>query len=454
MTLHAVPGHASVVVVGAGLSGLVAATELRAAGIEDVLVLESRDRIGGRVHGAQRPNGQEIMTGGEFTGAWQTQLRLLASSLGIEVEQAADPDAAGAGAIVRLTPTGRVVEAYPFEDDGEAGAAYEAAVAAIDELALTVPPAAPWQAHRARSWDSISINTWLEGNVANADARAAMSSDLVAYGSLHEASFLSLLWGVSRAGGWEASHDLSGRFIGGSAQIPRRLAERLSDKIHLSTAVRTIEQNGDQVTVRHDRGTTTARTVVVAMEPGQAASLEFIPPLPADRARLQSRWLAGHGGKYIAFYDTPFWREDGLAGMAIAPGPLPLVIDVSPADGSEGVLLAFYFESSQTAPALVEAEARPGGIEAYVLDLFARAFGERARAAKEFYAFSWAGDRWSRGCSTQLPPGVLTSVGHTLHPAVGRIVWAGADNGEKDWMEGAVLAGRTAAATAVKVVLD
>jgi len=74
--------HVDVAIVGAGLSGLSAAKDLIAAG-KSVIVLEARDRVGGRVFNAKLPNGGVTEVGAEFVGPTQDRVLALAENLGL-----------------------------------------------------------------------------------------------------------------------------------------------------------------------------------------------------------------------------------------------------------------------------------------------------------------------------------------------------------------------------------
>lgn len=71
-------------IVGAGFSGLAAAEALSSAGIE-IVVLEARDRLGGRVFSQELPNGAVIERGAEFVLDDYEVMRALAKRLGVQL---------------------------------------------------------------------------------------------------------------------------------------------------------------------------------------------------------------------------------------------------------------------------------------------------------------------------------------------------------------------------------
>jgi monoamine oxidase len=113
------PQDVSIVIVGAGLSGLVAARELEACGRSDVVVLVAQDRVGGRIKQFVPPNGRVLMEGAEFTGPVQVELQKLAASLGIDVERMPI-----GGKFVRYHDGERHVEDSVLESDPVGAAAF------------------------------------------------------------------------------------------------------------------------------------------------------------------------------------------------------------------------------------------------------------------------------------------------------------------------------------------
>lgn len=454
------PPRAAVAVVGAGLSGMVAARELEAAGCGDIVVLEARDRVGGLLKQFVRPNGRLLMEGGEFTGTFQPELQKLASDLGIERETLPSE-----GKTVRVYGGRRYVEDWPLAGDPEALDAHNAAMEQLGAMAAQVPVSAPWSAPRALEWDHLTVAQWLAANVTSPAARRMM--ELNYFGDVSTMSLLFLLWDMARYNSATSSdaEGLAGflwRFVGGTAQIPIKIAERLSAPVHTSVPVRRVDRDSEGATVHFaGGGSLRAQVVILAMDPGLVAKVEFDPPLPPAREVMQDHWVSLHEAKNFAIYDTPFWRADGLSGMAFGPPPYEIALDASPADADEGVLVvrrAMTPRQWRTSPyegaahAYSEALSNPAKARELVLEQLVAYFGERARQPKEFYAFEWTGDPWSRGCGTYLPVGLLSTMGEVLHPPVGKLVWAGTDTGDKPAMEGAVAAGQRAAREAADLL--
>ncbi len=159
---------ADVVVVGAGVAGLAAARALEAAGC-DIVLLEARDRVGGRVFGAEVA-GAKVELGGTWTGPGQDRIKDLAASLDIGVER---PLAEGRNILLRGSErieleAGRARRDYRDAADADV---LEAAVHTLDDMGSSVPPQTPWTAARAEEWDSLTFRGWLDSNVPDQVAR-------------------------------------------------------------------------------------------------------------------------------------------------------------------------------------------------------------------------------------------------------------------------------------------
>ncbi len=446
------PRSVDVVVVGGGLSGLVAARRVAGAG-RSVLVLEARDRVGGRVLNHTLRAGAVIESGGAFVGPTQDHLLALAEELGVKTFKeyyTGDNVYVSGGRSTRYQGT---VPPDPLILPDAAQL-----IARIDEMAKEVPVDAPWAAPKAMEWDATSFADWVAENSVNPSVRNLLLSYLQpTFGSDgRDMSLLFTLWYIASSGNedhpgtFERSSDTAGgaqdsRFVGGSGLIPQRLARRLGDIVALQAPVRRIEQRADRVLVTSDRGTVRAQRVIVAAPPATALAVDWFPFLPPKKMQLLQRMPMGQLMKADAVYSKPFWRKAGLTGMGVADsGAVRVCFDNSPADASVGVLLAFLggstWEKYGTRPLAARRTA--------VLEGFAKVVGPEALRPIEYVEHDWTHERWTKGGPVALMgTGTTTAFGHMIRKPFGRVHWAGTETSTywSGYMDGAVRAGDRAA---------
>jgi monoamine oxidase len=440
--------EADVTVVGAGFAGIVAARELRAAG-KSVVVLEARDRVGGRVLNEPIGHGKVVEVGGQWVGPGQDRLYALAREVGVETfrtHSEGENLIEFRGRLKRYTGTIPRINAAVLADVGQAQLK-------LNRLARKVDLEAPWRTPGARQLDSQTFWSWMRRNVYTPGGRVLMELGIEAVWAAEPAdvSLLHVAFYIASAGNYELLLDTDGgaqqeRFVGGSQLVAERAAETLGDSLVLGAPVRRIEHGGDGVTVVADGTTVRSERVVVAIPPPLAGRIDYDPPLPGHRDQLTQRMPQGAVIKCMAIYDEPFWRADGLSGQATSDvGPAKVIFDNSPPDGSPGVLLGFLEGARAREYTRAPVEER----RAAVVGTFTRLFGPRAANPVHYVDRSWAEEEWTRGCyGCYLPPGGWTAYGDALRAPIGRIHWAGAETSTV-WMgyiDGAVRSGERAAA--------
>ncbi|HWC35673.1 MAG TPA: FAD-dependent oxidoreductase [Mycobacteriales bacterium] len=439
------PVDADVVVVGAGLSGLSAATQLHEQG-HSVVVLEARDRVGGRNLDVPIGDGKIVELGGEWTGPGQNRVQALAKRLGIKTFETY---AAGESLYVHRGRTQRYSGDIP-PANAAALAELEAIILELNQMAKGVPAGKPWTAKRATMYDSYSIDRWAHEHAHTAEARALVQVAIRGvYGDdANQVGLLDLLAAITGVGG--DFNTLIGsaqsiRFVGGPQQMSKRLAAALGDRVRLRHPVTAVRHDRHGVVVTTAKTTFHARAAILAIPKPLLARLHFSPELPADWVQYLQRQPTGATIKVNAVYRTPFWRKQGLSGSVVSDaGPMQVVYDNSPPDGNPGVLVGFMEGGDgRHQVRLPAAERRRNALEC-----FARYFGSAAAHPIGYHEKAWAKDQWAQGAyGTFSPPGVLTGVAALLSETVGRLHFAGADFSPSwpGYMDGAIGSGEAAA---------
>jgi monoamine oxidase len=439
--------QAEVVVIGAGLAGLMAARRLRAYGV-DVLVLEARDRVGGRTYSIRAQDGTVIDLGGQWIGPSQRRLARLAGELGVTTFPTYDTglniqyiDG------VRHTYSG----AIPLIDPDVTMEVVQTMLA-LNMMAHEVPLAAPWTAPQAAEWDSQTLATWMAANVTGQGARELLTIAVRAV-FCAEPRDLSLLHFLFYAHSGGSLNELVSvqrgaqehRFHEGAQAISHRMAVALGERVILRAPVRVIQHDDAGVRVTADGVAVAARAAIIALPPVLAGRLRYVPALPALRDQLTQRVPMGTVYKIHCRYPAPFWRDAGLSGQVTNfRGVVSTVFDNSPESGASGVLMGFIEGDEARAWSARDSAAR----RAAVLRELAEYFGDQAAQPAEYLEQFWADEEYTRGCyGGYMPPGVWTAFGTALRAPIGPLFWAGTETATiwNGYMDGALQSGERAA---------
>jgi monoamine oxidase len=444
---------ADLAVIGAGLAGLSAARLAAKAGAS-VVVLEARDRVGGRILNEEIGGGHVVEVGGQWIGPTQDRLAALAGELGVatfptygdgrNVIEYGGRLRRYRGTIPRINPLVLID--------------VERAQRKLNRLSRKVPLDAPWEAPNAAELDAQTAATWMRRNVATKAGRMLLELGIEAVWAAQpeDMSLLHVLFYIHSGGSLQMLFDTEGgaqqdRFVGGSQRIAILMAEQLGrDNLLLGAPVRKIGMGEHGVTVEADGAVVRARRAIVALAPTLAGRIAYDPALPGFRDQLTQRMPLGTVAKCMAIYDEPFWRADGLSGQGTSEtGPVKLTFDNSPPDGSPGVLLGFLEGRQARELGRLRLEER----RAAVIDCFARLFGPKASSPAAYVERLWAEEQWSRGCyGCHMPTGAWTNYGPALREPIGPLHWAGAEYATvwNGYMDGAVRSGEAAASAVLE----
>src|SRR5262245_24260702 len=227
------PVHeADVAVVGAGLAGLTAARDLRAAGAS-VVVAEARDRVGGRILNEDIGGGKVVEVGGQWIGPTQDRLAALARELGVGTF----PTYGGGHNVVEYSGSVRRFKGTIPRLNPAVLVDFGRAQLRLNRLARTVPLEAPWEAPNAAKLDGQTVATWMRRNLVTRGGRAMLELGIegVWAAQPEDFSLLHALFYIHSAGKIERLFDTEGgaqqdRFVGGSQLVALRLAERLGEE--------------------------------------------------------------------------------------------------------------------------------------------------------------------------------------------------------------------------------
>lgn len=437
-------------VIGAGYAGLVAAQELKSRG-KSVVVLEARDRVGGRVENIDLPDGSYLEMGGQWVGPGFDVMQELIRKYGLETIGVPSP---GGKFIVRIR--GEAIEASTDEDAPELNP-FEMAdlgqgLLRLRRLARRYRDDEVWRKAND-AWLRQGMRRWAQTNFRTKSA-CARFEEVYTSAFLDLSDETTLLEGLGRVltgPDLESMLATDGKLMqervkGGAWQLARVLADELGDSVRLGCAVVGVRYDESQATVVLSSGEeVAARTVINTMPPRLAAALDYDPPLPQWRIDENDKMSPGNIIKAYLLFEQPFWRERGLSGQSSADeGAVRVTFDTTLADATQGHMMGFF--AGGEAQSL--AKRTPQIRQRAFLESLRAAFGEVPKPVG-YAERLWAAEPYSKGChGAHFSPGIWSVVGPTLAEPVGPLYWAGAEYATKfnGYMEGAIRSGQATAA--------
>jgi monoamine oxidase len=434
-----------VAVVGGGVSGMTAARDLKRSGLSNFVVLEARDRVGGRTL-IQHADGVIVDGGATWVNPNQTAIFDLLHELGIE----RFPQYTAGDAFVVIG--GQARRAKPAAPDPRFASV-------MDQMAFTVPLEAPWEAPDAAEWDKMTFEDFIDQSHLDPAVRmgAKIAFEIAACAPLGDITLLNVLFAMHATGGYAGiGAPVSGvpqyHIVGGMASISNRIAEYLGDALRLSSPVTSIsnwQEGQGPVRLQTPSGTVEADRVIMAMGGSLASQIRYDPQLPKLRQGLHDTIDRNHCLiKTHTTYERPFWRDMNASGQIIWPdGVFNVSSDVTPPGTTKGVLVTLV-RSPRPGDGT---PMSPEGRKAATIEAFAECYGDEARHPTGWVMQDWLQETYTRGVEDLWSQGLFLEYGPALRAPAGRLVWAGTETSLFwcGYIDGAVRGGHQAALTAL-----
>ena len=445
---------ADVIIVGAGLAGLSAARKLEQTG-RKVLILEARDRVGGRTHTVNSKVDEAFDLGGQWIGPGQDNMLALIQEFNLkEIKQNSDGK--------KLIHFNKKLKDYTGEIP-KLGLPVlldlQLAINKLDRLSRKLDDANPYYSFAARKYDAMTVATWRDKQLRFKNTRKMfdVAVNAIFAADPAEISFLFFLFYLKSGGGLEnliaTRHGAQdARIEGGAQQVSQKIAKQLKGRLLLNETVVAVHQHSDSVEVATVSTTFKASYLIMAIPPALLGRIDFKPALSLQRQQMLQHFPMGSVIKCIAIYPEPFWRSKGFCGEAISDqGPVQFMFDDSPADGKLGGLVGFINGNQARKWGDVDPLTRKRA----VLMQWEEYFGRQIANPLDFLELNWSAEEFSKGCYVgYFPPNAMTEYGALLRKPEGRIHWAGTETALKwnGYMDGAVESGYRAAGELISLL--
>ena len=417
------------IIIGAGLSGLAAAYFLKRAGWQ-VIVLEARNRIGGRVltySFAQNPS-LTCELGGEWIGVGHQRIRALCREFNIELQDHRfNPSLMRDGVIKRPGEWGFSRQANSaFDDFRKQFKAYKRK----DKLKLDRYDWWTWLQHIGFTEDDLRLRDLMDSTDFGESIR-------------HVSAFL----GSAEYLDASDNNEMDFKIVGGNSRLVSELAMRVGQEhIHTGVQVREVRQSAGRITVKAGNDTFNADGCICTVPSRVLKEIRFDPPLPSAQLAAADELQYSRIVKSPVLFSERFWGAEDFS----------LVSDVTShyyfhstkhQQGTEGILCSYAIGEKADVLAAQSDRRRMDIITRDVIPLDERA----PQLGRAITSYAWQSDHYTRGAYALYRPGQW----FTLRPLLQRphlnVFFAGEHLANwQGYMEGAVVSGEKAAQALVR----
>jgi len=436
-----------VIVIGAGMSGLVAAYELEKLG-HDVTVLEAQHRVGGRVLTLREP--------------WADDLYVEAGAARIPDNHAVTlhyvkefdlpmtpfyPSGARvfsiAGKRIRTRPDGEFdlhEVPLPLRDDERVDGLWPLLEKYIKPALAEIGD--PWtldmRSAVAKKYDAVPFNVFLRERGAS---EAAI--DLLEWPwATAKEDRISCLWTL-REVAFESQETTRTHIVGGNDKLPRAFAARLADRIHYGVNVVRIEQDANQVraigvTRAGERQVHVADRLICTVPFPRLREVEIAPALSAAKRKAVDQLGYDTIVRTALQCRTRYWEKDGLNGFGHSDTPQQIWHFSHDQPGPRGILVSFLSGPIGEVVGAMQPEQR----DRFIIREMARAHPGLEANLETMFVKIWHQDPWTKGALGLPAPGQMTSILLGAEKPEGRVHFAGEHLSRfQGWMQGALESG-------------
>lgn len=437
-----------VAIIGGGFSGIAAAKKLHQAGIS-FLVLEARDRLGGRVFTKKFEGGYYLDFGGQWIGPSQDRMYALCKEHGVSYFETYNQGKNILDLGTKLkTYRGTIPKLNLFSLIN-----LDWLIRKLEKLAAQINPKAPWKHPKAGIFDQQNLDEFLK---KHAKTKACYEVIRVGCETIfacdpHEISLLHALFYIRSGTSLDCLINIKNgaqqhRVKGGMQTLIESMAAPFRNQIKFNSPVERVSYSSEGTEIQGKEFRILASQVILAVPPPLLAEIDFSPPLPPEKTKLLRQYPMGRVAKCFMIYETPFWRSAGFSGQSVSDDQTPFqtVFDCSPADGSKGILMGFVIGSR--ADRFLELNREKRNEE--MIRVLVRYFGKEANQFLAYEDFSMSDEPWSKGCyAGLLKENSWTEFKDTYRKELPPLYFAGTEAALRwhGYIEGAVLAGESAA---------